>query len=323
LNRWRSSWAPRWTRVTRNSLVRPSAVALALALSAALAAACRPGGGSRAAAKPDSAELAKREARFEQALTQPDSGKSKEEPIARWLLPSSLTEISGLALTKNDRLLAHGDEQGRIAEIDYRRGTVLKQFLVGSPPVQGDFEGITVAGDVIYLLASNGKLYEFREGANGVRVKYTLHDTQLGRECEFEGVAFEPASNSLLLACKTVGKKSLQDFLVIYRWKLDDKSDSRLSEFKVPLARIIGAHNWKGFHPTDISVDPSSGNYLLVASPEKAMVELTPQGEVISAGPVPGRHNQPEGLAITKEGILIVGDEGGHRRGTITLYRRR
>ena len=199
---------------------------------------------------------------------------------------------------------------------------MLKQFLVGSPPVHGDFEGITVAGDAIYLLASNGKLYEFREGADGARVRYTLYDTHLGQECEFEGVAFEPASNSLLLACKTVGKKSLRDFLVIYRWKLGDKSDSRLSEFKVPLARIIGTHNWKGFHPTDISVDPSSGNYLLVASPEKALVELTPQGDVVSAGPIPGSHTQPEGLAITREGILIVGDEGRNRRGAITLYRR-
>ncbi|HEV8598683.1 MAG TPA: SdiA-regulated domain-containing protein [Gemmatimonadales bacterium] len=302
-----------------NSFVRWRAAALALCI--ALAVACRPGG-AKGPAKPDSSKLSARVDRFERALALPDSGKTKDEPVARWLLPQSLSEVSGLAITPNDRLLAHGDEQGRVVEIDYRRGTVLKQFLVGSPPVRADFEGITVAGNAIYLLASNGKLYEFREGADGARVRYAVHDTHLGQECEFEGVAFEAASNSLLLACKTVGKKSLRGFLVIYRWKLVGGSAARLSEFKVPLNRIIGSRNWKGFHPTDISVDPSSGNYVLVASPEKALVELTPQGEVVSAGPLPGRHTQPEGLAITKDGILIVGDEGRQQRGAITLYRR-
>ena len=282
-------------------------------------AACRPG--SRPKTASDSTLLAQRAARVEQALAHPDSGKSKDAPIARWVLPQSLAEISGIALTRNGTLLAHGDEQGRIVEIDYRRGTVLKQFLVGSPPVRGDFEGITIVQDAIYLLASNGRLFEFRGGADGARVPYTVHDTHLGQECEFEGVAFEPASNSLLLACKTVGKKSLQDFLVIYRWKLTGESGSRLSEFKVPLARIIGSNKWKGLHPTDLAVDPSSGHYVLVASPEKALVELTPQGDVVSAGPLPGRHAQPEGVAVTKDGILIVSDEAGKGRAAITLYR--
>lgn len=305
--------------MTRNSLGRAGSVALACC--ALTTAACRPGS-DRTAAKSDSAELAERAGRFDQALARPDTGKAKGDPVARWVLPPSLREISGLAITPQGRLLAHGDEQGRVVEIDYRRGTVLKQFLVGSPPVQADFEGIAAVGDVIYLLASNGNLYEFREGTDGARVKYRLHDTHLGRECEFEGVAFEPASNSLLLACKRVGKKSLRDFLVIYRWRLAGGNGSRLSELKLPLGPIIGSNKWKGLHPTDIAVDPTSGNYVLVASPERALIEVTPQGGVVSAGPLPSRHRQPEGVAITKDGILIVSDEGGHQRAAITLYRR-
>ena len=55
----------------------------------------------------------------------------KDEPIARWLLPPELAEISGLALTPDGRLFAHNDETARITEIDYRRGTVIKHFSVG------------------------------------------------------------------------------------------------------------------------------------------------------------------------------------------------
>ena len=64
-------------------------------------------------------------------------------------------------------------------------------------------------------------LYEFREGANGGRVDDITTDTRLGKECEFEGLAFDPAINSLLLACKNVEQKKRRDSMIIYRWRLD------------------------------------------------------------------------------------------------------
>jgi uncharacterized protein YjiK len=293
--------------------------AFALLLTLLAQPACRPQ--SHSSAKADTAELAQRAARVEQAIAHPDSGNGKDAPIARWVLPRALAEISGLALTADGRLLAHGDEQGRVTEIDFRRGTIVKQFLVGSPPVRADFEGITIAGGSVFLLASNGKLYEFQEGADGAQVKYTVHDPHLGQECEFEGLTYEPSSNSFLLACKNVGKKSLRDFLVIYRWQRDAGDKSGLSQLKVPLTKVIGSNKWKALHPTDITIDPASGNYVLVAAPEKAILELTPSGEVVFARSLPGRHAQAEGVAITKDAVLIVGDEAGQHPAAITLYR--
>jgi hypothetical protein len=269
----------------------------------------------------DSTEVAERGARLAVALASFDSGAPRGGAIARWVLPQDLAEISGLALTADARLFAHGDEQGRISEIDYRRGVVVKRFMIGKQPVRADFEGITVANDALFLLASNGKLYEFREGANGERVPYTIHDTRLGRECEFEGVAFDPAINSLLLACKNVGRKSLRGFLVIYRWKLRGGNGPRLSRLTVPLARVIGSNGWKGLHPSDITVDPSSGHYVLVASQEKALIEITPAGALIFSRPLPKDLEQAEGVAITGDSILIIGDEAARRPAVITLYR--
>ena len=191
----------------------------------------------------DSTELAARAARLEHALTNPDSAKDRSEPLARWVLPRDLAEISGLALTADARLLVHDDEIARVFEIDYRRGTKVKEFMLGDGIVHGDFEGITVARDSVYLLTSTGRLYAFQEGANGTRVGYTLQNTGLGRDCEFEGVAFDPAINSLLLACKTPLKKRLRDELVIYRWKLAGGADP-VTQLTVPLDKVIGANKW-------------------------------------------------------------------------------
>jgi uncharacterized protein YjiK len=280
----------------------------------------------------DSTELAAREARLAQALAQPDSDSGG--PIARWLLPPELNEISGLAVTTDGRLLTHGDQRGQVLEIDYRRGVVVKEFSLGKPTVHADFEGITVIGDTTVLLASDGTLYMFREGAMGARVNYGIHDTKLGRECEFEGVAFDRALHALVLACKDVRVKGLKDALVIYRWKLQQNKEPRVTRLTVPLKQVIGSNGWDGLHPSDITIDPLNGNYLILASREEALVEITPAGKVVFARPLPGEHPQAEGIAITEDSILIVSDERSQgaspkhanrgppaETGVITLYR--
>jgi uncharacterized protein YjiK len=297
----------------------PAAAALLAALLAGTA--CR-SGRHEASAQADSTELVRREAHLAGALAQPDSGEARGPAIARWLLGRDLSEISGLALTADGRLLAHGDEEGEVSEIDYRRGLVVKRFSLGTQPVHADFEGITVANDVVYLLASNGKLYEFQEGSSGQQVAYRVHDTGLKHECEFEGVAFDPKLNALLLLCKNVRTKgALQDSLVIYRWSLTGGSGAPPSRLTMPLAQIIGANGWKGLHPSDITIDPVSGDYVLVAAEERALIDITPTGKLVFARPLPASLEHTEGVAITPDGLLILSDEAGHHPAEISLYR--
>jgi len=61
------------------------------------------------------------------------------------------------------------------------------------------FVTFTVAGNDIYLLASNGKLYEFQEGADGENVPYSIRDTGLGKQCEFESMVYEADSDWLVM----------------------------------------------------------------------------------------------------------------------------
>jgi uncharacterized protein YjiK len=89
----------------------------------------------------------------------------------------------------------------------------------------------------------------------------------------------------------------------------------------IPLAEVIGSNDWKGFHPSDMTIDPTTGNYVIISSHEKGLVEITPAGLVDRAEPLPGKHQQPEGVAITKDNLLIVSDEGSKKPAAITLYR--
>ena len=273
----------------------------------------------------DAAQLRETErtrlAELDHRLKLADADPMRVSPVAKWMMPVELREISGLALTSDGRLLTHDDNVGTIYVLDPRSGIVLKQFYLGSGGVRGDFEAIATAGPDIYLLDSNGTIYHFREGAQGAGVPFTTFDTRLGKECEFESMVYQRDSGWLVMPCKKATNKKLQDQLVIYRVRVAGAAAPKLSMMTIPLAQIIGANGWKSLHPSDMTIDPATGNYVLIASHEKALVEITPAGQVVRAGPLPGVHQQPEGVAITNDSILIVSDEENKTPAAITLYR--
>ena len=120
----------------------------------------------------------------------------------------------------------------------------------------------------------------------------------------------------------------------------DALATERLSHFTVPIADAIGANGWDGFHPSDITINPFNGDYVLIASRESGMMEITPAGRVVFSRPLPGTHDQAEGVAITSDSLLIISDEaaakkadpidhpprvpddpGAHRPAFVTVYR--
>jgi uncharacterized protein YjiK len=249
-----------------------------------------------------------------------DSSPRQTGPLAMWILPPVLREISGLTLTSDDRMFAHDDEVGTVYQINPKTGIVVKRFSLDGNPT-GDFEAIAAVGTDFYMLENNGTLFMFKEGEEGASVPFTKYDTRLGKECSFESLAYEPDSSRLLLACKGVSAKGLKDKLVIYRLPLPIIASSTLSILTIPMASVIGLNGWRDFQPSDMAVDPATGNYVLVASQQKAIVVITPGGKVVRSEPLPGIHQQAEGVAITRDGILIVSDEARHKPAAITLYR--
>jgi uncharacterized protein YjiK len=263
--------------------------------------------------------LKRRENRLVSRLAQTDK-RNDDVPVAKWIMPGDLKEISGIAMTADGRLLAHDDELSRIFEIDPRRGVIVKSFLFGNG-LRGDFEGITIAGQTIWVIKSNGKLYSFREGENGTRVPYTSFDTKLGKECEFEAVAYQADSSLLVLPCKNARGKGFDDELVIYRWRIGSDASSGITKLEIPLSEAVGNNKWKRFRASDMTIDPLTGDYVLISSLEHGLIVMRPDGEVIDSRSLPGKHHQAEGVAITKDSILIISDEASSKPAALTLYR--
>ena len=276
-------------------------------------------GGCRPGDPADSPDVAKREQEVKQRIASAASNQGTD-PVAKWIMPDLLREISGIALTTDGRILAHNDERSRVFVIDPLKGVVTKSFSVGKRGMTADFEAIAVSGDDFFLLTSNGDIYQFREGKENDVVPFTRHVTGLGDECEFESLEVEPATRAFILACKNIRKKGDRNQLLIFRWLKRDGGAASVTRIGVPLAEAIGTNDWKQLSPSDIAIDPATGNYVLVTGPEKALIEITPQGQVVRSMPVPGDPQQPEGVAITRNGLLIIADEAVTRDADITIY---
>jgi uncharacterized protein YjiK len=280
-------------------------------------AACRDTPKARAAELRQIAAARKQELALRLATL--DANSDKAMPLAMWIMPAQLREISGLALTSRGTVLTHDDNSGRVSEIDPKTGILLKAFsLVGNQ--KEDFEAITIAGNDIYLMASDGKLFRFREGADGQQVQFLLFDTGLGKQCEFESLAYEADSTRLLMACKRILDKQAPKDLVIYRMPLP-LNRATFTLLHVPIKQVIGTNKWKNFRPSDMTIDPFTRNYVIIASHEKGLLVLTPDGDVVRSEPLPGDHRQPEGVAITKDSILLISDEANVKPAALTLYK--
>lgn len=267
-----------------------------------------------------SAVEATRKQQLASRLALADANPAKAVPVAMWLMPPELREISGLAITPRGTVLTHDDNVGRVYEIDPRTGILLKGFSLEGG-VRGDFEAITIAGTDVYLLESKGKIFKFKEGSDAEPVPYTVYDTGLKKECEFESMAFEADSSRLVLVCKKLLAKNEAKELLIYRVPLPLGDRSAMTALRVPIKDVVGSNHWKNFHPSDVNIDPFTKNYVIVASREKGLVEITPDGDVVRSIPLPGDHRQPEGVAVTKDSLLMVSDEANVKPAAITLYR--
>lgn len=235
-------------------------------------------------------------------------------------LPGRLDEVSGLAFTPDGRLFAHGDERAWIHEIDARTGRVGKRFMFGERTARDDFEGIAIVGERFFLISSGGLLYEGREGEDREEMPYRLTDTGIGQTCEAEGLEYHPGWDELLIPCKSTTLDL--DAIVIHRVPLAPDSP-RNPPILVARAELAAHGIDRDFHPSALALDPGTGTLILVAAREEALLEISPEGRVISGLRLSRqRHPQPEGAAFGPDGTFYLADESNGRDARLTAYRR-
>jgi uncharacterized protein YjiK len=237
-------------------------------------------------------------------------------------LSRNLQEISGLALTPDGRLLAHHDERAVIFQLDPETGEVLQAFSAGFGGAPGDFEGIAVTEDRIFLSTSDGGLLQTSQGSPGATMDYRFHASELRGRCEFEGLAFDPHDETLLLPCKTPRDRELEDHVVVFSLELSSGRVLQVPRIFLPLEELEEVGLDDSFSPSGIEVHPETGRIFLVSARDEAILEFSPGGALLDGRELHKKtHPQTEGITFGRDGTLYLADEGQGKRGRLTRYR--
>ncbi len=247
------------------------------------------------------------------------------EGAAAWReeLPPDLAEVSGLAFTPDGRLLAHDDERGVVWRYDLERRRLAGRFGLGDRGgvLRGDFEDITVVGERLFLVTGTGAIYEGRIAPDGQVGRAARRIQGLGTGCEAEGMTWDPATESLLLLCKSTRSRKWKDQVVILAispeaWRFEEQP-----RILVPEKELENVTGEKRFSGSGLTRHPRTGTYLLVAGPERAFAEVSAAGDVLGGGRLDkARHGQPEGIAVGPDLTLFISDEATRDAAAITAY---
>ncbi len=234
-----------------------------------------------------------------------------EEPTEKYILPDKLKEISGLSYYKNNQLVCVNDEQGKIFIYDITEKRIVDKIPFGK---DGDYEGVEVVGDEVFVLKSNGKLKGFKIGEAFEREI----DCSEPEVIEYEGLGYDPKSKYLLLVAKE-RVKDVDDKKMIYAYDFDRKV--LFKHIAIPQEQVKDEANGTDFKPSGIAVHPKTGQTFIIASSGKKLLILSEKGQkeaLISLNPKVYR--QPEGICFSPDGQLFISSEGKDGDGYILRF---
>ena len=237
-----------------------------------------------------------------------------DAPDARLVLPLALREVSGLTVLPSGRLGAVQDESGVIYEVDPVTGDVVDELAFEDA---GDYEGVALAPDAVWVLRSDGDLFRVARAAGGA-VRVEKVETALGGKNDTEGLAYDAAGDRLLVAAKEDPGDGLGKVRAVYAFGLDVRTLSDQPVFTLDRALVDDVAPFK---PSAIAVHPASGHVYVLSSVRKALAVLDADGTLLAVRPLDAAlFPQPEGIAFAADGTLFIASEGPTGPGTILRF---
>jgi len=239
-------------------------------------------------------------------------------PTGKWVLSDSLAEISGIGFLKNERLIAIEDMRPILYELklgDSAAVIVNKIEFRETDKEKFDFEDLAVVRDTVYALWSHGAIFKIVNKKKGVSSERTK--TWLKKENNTEGLAYDPVTDNLLVACKD--ETGLEDVKKSTRaiFEFDTKADS-LKPDPFMLINKSDFENVAGekidFYPAAIAVHPTTHDiYIISTKDTKCIAQFTHEGKLkafdyLDKEMLP----QPEGICFDTKGNLYISTEARH-----------
>ena len=265
------------------------------------------------------------------------SGYEFTTPDETHVLPDILKEISGLTVIDSNTVACVQDENGILFIYDLSKNAVKQQYVFNG---DGDYEGITRVDKTIYILRSDGTLFEISD-YDSKTPKPTSHTAGIPLN-NYEGLCYDPDNNRLLIACKgKIGKGSaFKDRRVIYGFDLKTKTFTQKPVFNIDLKSIKqfavhakinlptkvkkhGQHTEPiiKFRASAICIHPLEKKLFLLAASDYLLFIFNKNGTIEHIEQLdPLLCNKAEGITFLQNGDLFISNEGEDKKPTIVRF---
>jgi len=230
---------------------------------------------------------------------------STHEVIDSWKLPSVLDEISGIVWLEDDRIACIQDEVGIVFFYNLKTKKLDGQVKFAG---DGDYEGLALMGDNLYIVRSDGEIFEACNFL-GENPSYNQYELPLSEKNNIETLLADKKNNRLLLMAKD-HEPFDNDGRGIYGYDLETKT---LQEKPVLLITSKDADlqkSLKKIRPSDIAIHPKTKEIYILQGTKPRILIVSPEGVVKEEYPLNNKvFYQPEGITFSPDGTLYVSNE--------------
>ena len=258
-------------------------------------------------------------------------------PDASIRLPDILNEISGITYIDSVSFACIQDEKGILFVYDIVKEEIINQLTFHS---KGDYEGITRVDDTIYVLRSDGTLFEISDFKSS---DFKLSSYKTGIPAvDNEGLCYDQNSNILLIACKgriSTGDKH-KDKRAIYGFDLKSKTLIKTPVFEFDLKVIkefalnkridlLTKEKKKRqlsepvirLETSDIGIHPLTKKLFLLSSTDHLLFIFDMNGNIEHIERLnPLLFVQPEGITFFENGDMLISNEGRSKKATVLRF---
>jgi hypothetical protein len=250
---------------------------------------------------------------------------SLDQPDEIHILPSQLTEVSGLTDLSATEIACVQDEQGVIFTYNLVSKATGPEITFAA---DGDYEGLTRVHDILFALSSEGTLYEVKPSRGKPETEiYTLGLTTPDNE----GLCYDEEENRLLIAPKSkLGKgPEYKDARAIFVFDLKKRKMEKEPLFYYNVSDIYAyatehdlpvhqpykkngtASKHPNFRPSSLSVHPLTQEIYVISAEDFCLVVFDKEGTITGFTSLdPGIFSKPEGLTFFPDGTMVVTNEG-------------
>ena len=252
-------------------------------------------------------------------------------------LPLILQEISGITILDSTTIACVQDENGILFLYDFKKASIKRQITFS---INGDYEGITKVNQTLYILRSDGVIFEI---ADYTASKLIVKEYKTGIPAiNNEGLCYDATNKRLLIGAKGKINKDpgYKNQRFIYEFNLATKMLNQKPLFNFNtievnlLAKMNGVEfkkhkNKKGevheiglkFNTSEIAIHPITKELYILSANDHCLFICSSKGELVHIEQLsPITFNKAEGLSFFPNGDVLISNEGQAHQPTLLKF---